>query len=326
MKKILSVFCVFAIMTMSFMACGNKEEALDGPVHIGSLKGPTSMGLLYFMEEAKQGKLKEEYDFTMVTAADELLAMVVQGEIDIALVPANMASLIYLKTNAEVSVIDINTLGVLYMVSSDEGIQSFSDLRGREIYVTGKGTTPDLVLQYLLSANQIGVNEVTIEYKSEAAEVLAVLSQKESAVGVLPQPFATVATVQNENMKVVLDLNKEWESLQGEEGSKLVTGVTIVRNEFLKEHEGLVKDFLKQHKESAAYANSNVEEVAELVEAAGIVPKAAIAKMAIPRCNITYIDGKEMQAALEGYLEILIELNPEFVGGALPASDFYFID
>lgn len=300
------------------------EEA-SAEIRIGSLKGPTSMGLVKLMKDSEDGITANRYTFTMETAADALLPKMIQGELDIALVPANVASVLYNKTEGGVAVIDINTLGVLYMVSADDSLASIADLKGKTIYLTGKGTTPDYALHYILEQNGLSESDVTLEYKSEATEVAAVLANEPESIGLLPQPFVTAACVQNESLKVIFDLTEEWDAVQGEGGSRLVTGVTVVRTAFLEENQAAVEKFMEEHKASAEYAGSNVDETAELVAAQGIVEKAPVAKMAIPNCNITYIDGEEMKAALEGYLSVLMEQSPESIGGTLPADNFYFL-
>lgn len=312
------------ILSVSALAgCGANDNA--EVVKIGSLKGPTSMGLVYLIDRTDKNETANDYEFTMAAAADELLPSMISGDLDIVLVPANVASVLYNRTEGGVTVLDINTLGVLYMVSGDDTIQSMEDLKGRTVYLTGKGTTPDYVLQYLLQENGLTNADVTLEYKSEATEVAAVLTETPEAIGVLPQPFVTAACAQNENLSVVLDLTKEWAAVQGEGGSSLVTGVTVVRNEFLEEHKAAVDKFLDEHAESTDFANEHVEEAAELVAAAGIIEKAPIAVRAMPQCNITYIDGTDMKTALSGYLEVLFTQDASSVGGSLPGDDFYYI-
>ncbi len=300
------------------------EENPDSKaIQIGSLKGPTSMGLVSLMNTDTSAN---SYEFTMAVAADELAAAIVAEKLDIALVPANLASVLYQKTKGGISVIDINTLGVLYVVSSDQSIQTLEDLKGKTVYLTGKGTTPDYVARYLLAENGLSEKDVTLEYKSEAAEVAAILKEKDGAVGLLPQPFVTVACAQNEKLDIVLDLNEEWKKVQGESGSQLITGVTIARRSFLEEQEDAVRVFLNDHRVSAEAAAADPDTTAELVVKAGIIEKAPIAKKAIPYCNITYLDGEAMKAALSGYLSVLFEQNPDSVGGALPGDDFYYIE
>ena len=300
-------------------------EATDGtPVRVASLKGPTSLGLLFLMEKADKGETSNTYEFQMATGADEILPLMVKGDLDIALVPANVASVLYHKTQGGVEVIDINTLGVLYMVSGEDSLTNFADLKGRTIYLTGKGTTPDYVLQYLLTANGMSVDDVTLEYKSEATEVASVLAEDPTAIGLLPQPFVTAACMQNDALKVIFDLNEEWNKVQGENGSSMVTGVTVVRKEFLEENEAAVKSFLEDHKASAEAVNADPTTGAVLAVEAQIVAKEPVAQKAIPNCNITYIDKEEMKQALSGYLDVLFHQDSLSIGGGLPESDFYY--
>lgn len=283
------------------------------------------MGLLFLMEQAQKGETKGSYEFTTAVQADELLPLMAKGDLDIALLPANVAAILYQKMEGQLAVIDINTLGVLYIVTGNSSIKSMEDLKGRTIYLTGKGTTPDYVLRYLLTANGLTEGDCKLEYKSEATEVAALLSQNPEAVGLLPQPFVTAACAQNESLSVVLDMNEEWTKLQGEGGSRMVTGVTVVRKAFLEEHEEAVKTFMTEHQESTQKINNNPETGAKLAVEAGIIAKEPIAHKAIPSCNITYIDREAMRQALSGYLAVLFEQNPVAVGGALPAEDFYYV-
>ena len=323
MKKLFMTGLLLTMVLVCAVGCGKKEGERT-TIRVGGMKGPTSMGLMFLQEKDANGEALEDYEFKRVTAADELLPLMIKGEMDIALVPANVAAILYQKTEGQVSVIDINTLGVLYMVSGDVDIQSVGDLKGKTIYLTGKGTTPDYVLNYILSGNDM-LEEVKLEYKSEATEVAALLAEQPEAIGLLPQPFVTVACTQNDKLQVVLDMNEEWTKLQGENGSRMVTGVTVVRNEFLEKYPNAVKNFLQEHKESTEAINNDVKKGAELVVNAGIIAKAPIAEKAIPKCNIAFIAGEEMKQYLSGYLQVLFEQNPTAVGGKLPEDGFYFV-
>lgn len=294
-------------------------------VRVGSLKGPTSMGLAYLMEAAKNGETDSAYEFTMAGKADELVGNIANGSLDIALVPANVASVLYNKTQGQVKVIDINTLGVLYVVASDDSISSMADLKGKTVYMTGKGTTPEFAMNYLLAENGLGSGDVTMEFKSEAAEVASILKEDATAIGVLPQPFATAACMQNPELKTVMDLTEQWDLLNKEGKSRMVTGVTIVRTGFLEENEAAVEQFLKDHAESTQYTSAEPEKAAELVAGLGIVEKAPMAQKAMPLCNIVCITGEEMKQALSGYLEVLSDQDAKSIGGTLPGDDFYYL-
>ena len=326
MRKVTAVALSFAMLGALLTGCGSGKAEEKVTVKVGALKGATTLGLLPLEDKAANGEAGENYEFSMMTAADELLPMMIKGELDIALLPSNVASILYQKTNGGVTVIDINTLGVLYMVSGDSSVTGVENLAGKTIYLTGKGTTPDYVLHYILSGNGMDADsDCTLEYKSEATEVAALLAENPEAIGLLPQPFVTAACAQNDALSVILDMNAEWEKLQGEDGSRLVTGVTVVINEFLQEHENAVATFMEEHQASAQSMNSDVENGAKLAAASEIIAKEPIALKAIPKCNITYIDGADMKQALSGYLEVLYEQNPESIGGALPGDDFYYV-
>ncbi len=308
-------------------AASQSPDRAAATIRVGSLKGPTSLGLLNLMDKSSRGETADNYEFQMATGADELLPLMVKGDLDIVLVPANVAAVLYQKTDGGVEVIDINTLGVLYMVTGTADVSSVADLKGKTVYLTGKGTTPEASLRYLLDASGLKEEDVTLEFKSEAAEVAAVLAENPDAIGLLPQPFVTAACIQNDSLKIVLDINEEWLRVQGESGnsSGMVTGVTVVRKEFLNENPEAVTVFLEEHAASAEAVNEDPAAGAALAVEAGIVAKEPIAQKAIPQCNIVCITGEEMKEALSGYLNVLNDFNAELVGGAIPGDDFYYI-
>ncbi len=319
-KKMKSLF-LLVLLIFVLAACkseddktGDKKE--DTVINIMTLKGPTSMGLVSLMD-----KENASYNFNIVTAADEISAKMVKGDVDIATVPANLASILYSKTDKGITVLNINTLGVLYIVTKDEGIKELKDLEGKTLYLTGKGTTPEFALNFLLDAYDVDIDKINLEFKSESSEVAAVLASDENAIGLLPQPFVTVAMTSNTDLKMAIDLSKIWEDLGVD--SSLVTGVTVVRNEFLSAHKDLVNKFLDDSKISVEFAQKNVDETAVLVDKFDIV-KEAVAKKAIPYCNITFIEGTEMKTKLSAYLGTLYEQNPQSIGGELPDENFYY--
>lgn len=324
MKKILVTLLSCVLLSCTFIGCSSTSNNPETTVRIGSLKGPTSIGLMKLMDDSNQGKSKNSYSFEMAVTADEILPKMISNELDIALVPANVAAVLYNKTKGQTVVLDINTLGVLYAVSADSSITSMEDLKGKTVYVTNKGTTPDFVFQYLLSANGLSSADVNVEYKSEATEVAALLAKDDMAVGILPQPFVTVCCLQNDKLSPVLNLTGEWDNAPKESESRLVTGVTVVRKEFLENNKEAVDTFMEEHKASCEFVSTDVEKTASYMVASGMIEKKPIAKAAIPFCNVEYIDKEAMKAALEGYLKVLFDLDPSSVGGTMPSEDFYY--
>lgn len=295
-------------------------EASDEVLRVGSLKGPTTMGLVNLMSEVESGA-KSGYSFEMQSQPDVIMSELVSGKLDIALLPANVAAVAYNKTNHGVSAIDINTLGVLYCVTGDENIKSVKGLAGKTVLSTGQGASPEYVLNYLLEKN--GVTDCDVQFKSEATEIAALLKQDPAQIAILPQPFVTVATAQNDQLKVAFSLTDEWKSVSPD--SKLLTGVTVVRNEVLENRAAEVDQFIADHQASTEKTATDVDATAELVAKYGIIAKAPVAKKALPNCNIVAIAGDEMKTDLAGYLQVLFDANPKSVGGTMPDDDFYYI-
>ena len=320
MKQILAAACA-----MTMMLTGAAMAETD--VRVTALKGPTAMGMAALMNEAESGAVNgNDYAFTIASAVDEVSPKLVKGETDIAAVPANLAAVLYNNTKGQVEVLAVNTLGVLYIVESGESVSSVADLRGRTIYASGKGATPEYALNYILSENGVDPEkDVNIEWKSEHAECLAALLAEENAVAMLPQPFVTTAQMKQPTVQVALDLNDEWAKAQegSEAPSMLITGVVVARSAFIDENPQAVSDFLDAYKQSVAYANEHVDETAALIGQYDIITE-EVAKVALPQCAIVYIDGAEMTQALSGYLEVLYDQNPASVGGALPDEAFYY--
>ena len=318
MKRTFALLTVLLLL-LTLTGCSAEDKT---PVRLGALKGATSLGLLKLLEDAEQGTAQNEYEFTMAAAADELTPKLLQGQLDILAVPANLGAVLYNKTKGQVRFLAVNTLGVLYIAEKGEEIKTMEDLKGRTIYATGKGSTPEYALSFLLSSHGLDIKkDVTVEWKSEPVETVAALNASRDGIAMLPQPFVTVALSQVEGLRVALDMTREWDALGV--GSRFITAGLIVRKDFAEKHPDTVKTFLNEYQASTAFANEHVDETAALAEKYGIV-KAAVAKQAIPFCNIVYLDGAEMKAALAGYLKTLYDLNPAAVGGAVPEEDFYY--
>lgn len=284
-----------------------------------SLKGPTTMGLVHMMEKNTADNLS--YQFQMEASPDALLPEFVSGKGQIATVPANMAAVLYQKLDKDVEVLNINTLGILYVISGNEEVNSIGDLAGKDIYMPGQGATPEYVLRALLSKNNVDVN---INFVTEATEAVAHLQENPNNVAILPEPFATATLLQNSNLQRKVSLTEEWN--KAFDGVELPTAVTIVRKSYAKEHSERVKAFLEAEKESIELVEKDIKKTAELVVKQGILEKEVLAEKAIPNCNIHFIDGEEMKKALMQYYQILFDSNSKSVGGALPEEDFYAVD
>lgn len=314
------------MLVLGLAACGESQtQSIDlsqVKANVYALNGPTGMGLVPLMKDAKEGKGTLDYNIATVAANDEIVAKVVKGEADIAAVATNMASTLYSKTNGGIKVIAVNTLGVLSVVTKGEEIAKIADLKGKTVYTTGQGANPEYITNYILKENGLEVGkDVTLNFVSQPAELLQVVAKNEKAIVIAPQPVATTITVKNPDAKIVIDLNKEWEAVSD---TKLVMGCIIARNEYIEQNPEAVEAFLKDYEASVKTLNEASEETVNLCAEYGIVAAAPIAKKAIPYCNIVFEAGKEMKTDLSAYLNFLYEANPKSVGGKVPADDFYY--
>ena len=297
MKKLTSLLLSLVLM-VSVLACGASAKT-STKVRIAGLKGPTTMGLVNLLSMEKDGTASLDYDLQLYGAADEIVPKLIKGELDMAAIPANLAATLYQKTNGGIQVMAVNTLGVLYVVEKGNTVHSFADLKGRTILSTGKGTTPEYVLRYLLKKNGLDPDkDVKIEYYSEASEVTAQMAAaRKDAIAVLPQPYVTAAGLKDDTLRIALDLTAEWDKVAD---TQLITGVTVVRKAYAEEHPDVVAAFLADYAQSVNAANTDLDGTAALCEEQGVVAKAAIAKKALPNCNIVCLPGEELQADVSG--------------------------
>ena len=333
--KHLLALCLTLALVFSLSACGQKadetpndaqddqqteqEKFTPANYSIAALKGPTAMGLVKLMKDSESGETTgNEYTFTLAGSADEVTPALLKGELDMACVPANLAAVLYNKTEGEIEVLAVNTLGVLYIVENGESVHSMADLKGKTIVAAGKGSTPEYALRYLLTENGIDPdNDVTIDWKSEHSECVAALASGQASVALLPQPFVTVAQSKIEGLRMALDLNAEWDALDN--GSALITGVIVARRAVVEENPAAVNEFLKEYAASVDYVNANTADAAALIGEYSIVD-AAVAEKALPYCNIVCLTGADLLEALPGYLEVLYNASPAAVGGEMPGA------
>ncbi|HWP79949.1 MAG TPA: ABC transporter substrate-binding protein [Candidatus Acidoferrum sp.] len=325
MKRLAALILVFMFVLAGCTPAPAPEppEPADRTTfRIASLKGPTTMGIVNLMADVGAGTARHDYQFSMYGKADEITGLLATGGVDVALIPCNLAAVLYQRLEGAVQMAGINTLGVLYFVETGDTIHSVGDLRGKTIYTTGKGTTPEFALNYVLAKNGIDpAADVTIEYKSESTEVAAMLAGGDDIIAMLPQPYVATVMAKNDKVRICLDLTEEWENAS-EDGSTIVTGVVCVRTAFAQEYPEAFAEFMEDYRASVDKVATDPDGAAALIGSYDIVPE-AIAKAALPYCNITLLTGDEMTTKTDGYLAALYEQNPDSVGGKLPDEDFY---
>ncbi|MGI6665201.1 MAG: ABC transporter substrate-binding protein [Christensenellaceae bacterium] len=344
MKKI-AFFTLVIFSLFTIVACGAKEvppapsmsetpSASTAPkekVNVATLAGPTGMGMAKIMEDNEAGAARNEYDFTLATAPDQIVAKLTSKEIDIAAIPANLAATLYNKTEGGIQMAAINTLGMMYIMQNiktedgSDGIKTLADLEGKTIVLAGQGSTPEYVLNYLLEENGLG-GKVTLEFVSEHSEVVSLMVAGKADFCLLPEPFVTTLQQKADNAQIVIKTNTEWETLLKKDGKTgdIVMGCVVVRKEFAENNGAALAAFLKDYYSSVEYTNNFPADAAKLIVKHGILADEALAEATIPTAAIVYIDGAIMKEAIVTFFDVLYAANPASLGGALPKDDFYY--
>lgn len=316
MKRIVAMITA-AVMLFSlaaFAACSKKQD--DTEIRIAALKGPTGMGMVKLADKQNY----PNYTVSIEASPDALNPRIISGEVDVAAVPVNLASVLYNKLDGDISVLAVSTLGVIYVVEAGSEVNSVADLAGKTVYATGQGATPEYILNYLLDKNGVA-GSVEVNYVGEHAALATMLANGSAEIGMLPEPNVTSTLAGNDNLRIALNLTEEWNKVCSTE---LVQGVVIARKSFVNEHPEAIEQFLREYEKSSTFVNENIDEAAKLIVDAGILGNVEIAKKAIPNCNISFSKGEAMHKAVEGMLTVLFEANPKSIGGKLPDKDFYY--
>lgn len=343
MQKVLSVLLLLALCCGLFAACADggtssqtesqssssqsesqpqSETVEKTAVRVGLIKGPTGIGAVQLWDKSDKGETINDYTFSLAAAPTDMVSRVAAGEVDIAALPTNTASALYHKTGGNVQILALNTEGVLYILENGNTIQQMSDLKGKTIYANGQGANPEYVLNYLLRENGLTPGEdVTIEFR-DADELATLMAAGEIDVCMLPVPNVTSVLMKNSDVRAALDLTEEWNALDN--GSILTMGCVVVRREFAEENPEAVAAFVEEYRESIEAVAGAPEAASTLVEKYEITGSAAIAKAAIPDCNLICITGADIQAGIEGYYKVLLDADPTSIGGELPGDDFYY--
>ncbi len=298
----------------------NEEKAAVN-VTIAGLKGPTSIGMIKMIDEKALNNQQYNVEYVAESAPDALTAKIINGDIQISSVPINLASVLYNKTGGKIQLMAVNTIGNLYIVGTDE-IASIADLDGKTVGMSGKGSTPDFAMNYILKQGGLD-SSVELDYSVDHATLAQSVIAEDTKVALLPQPFVTQVMMKNSNVKMLVDLNEAWKTASGN-ASQLFTGCIVVNKEFAESNAEFVEDFLKQYEESVKWVLENPKDASMMVEKNEIMPSAALVEKAIPFCGISFVTAQEAKINLNSFYKVLFDSNPASVGGAMPDDTFYF--
>lgn len=319
--KIVVFLMVMLMLTSVLAGCGKDEKepeaVLSETVKIAALNGPTGIGMVQLMEQT------EKYKIEIYQSPDEVVGKIINGEVDLASVPSNMAAVLYQKTEGEIVAISPNTLGVLFMVENGNTVLELSDLKGKTILASGRGGAPEYILNRLLiNAGLDPVKDVTVQWLANHTDVASNLMAKEGTIALLPEPFVSVVMGKSTSVHLAIDFNEAWKDSYEME---LPMGVLVARKDFALEREADLKILMEDYKASVNFVNTQTEAAAVLISQYGLIADEEVAKEAIPKCNIVISDNpSENQEMLSQFYEILYAMEPKSIGGKIPDEAFYF--
>ena len=338
MKKIIALLTATFLLLTVLAGCSAPAEESSAPapessvpayeavdVNVTAIAGPTGVGLVQLMQQQTDGKAANNYTFNVVTDPTQAVAAISNGSADIAAVPTNLASTLFKKTGGKVQVLAVNTLGVLHILENGNSITSVADLKGKTIYTSGQGANPEYILKYVLENNNIDPEkDVTIEFVADNDTLATLVANGTAKVAMVPEPKASACLVQNKDVRRVLNMTEEWSKVSSGD-AVLMMGCVVARTEFVQQNPKAVAKFLEEYEASIAAVKGNVDTAAQQCVTFGIIPKAPIAKQAIPNSGLTFVSGAEMKKQLGAYLNVLFGYNPAAIGGALPTDEFYYV-
>ncbi|NLM06141.1 MAG: ABC transporter substrate-binding protein [Tissierellia bacterium] len=322
------VFVVLLALLLIFTGCQKeiveleKEEETtnveetpveDNKIRLAGLKGPTTMGMVKLLEDEK-----DSIDFQMAVTGDEIVPKLIKGELDLAAIPVNLAATVFNKSQ-NIKLVSTNTMGVLYIVTTDPSIKTLDDLKGKTIMATGQGTVPEWTLKTLLDWREISTDDVKVEWKIEPTEIAGLLA-KDGGTAMLPEPFVTVAKGKVPSLEVPMNLTEIWTESFGIEP---VTGVLVASKKFIETRKADLDNFLDAYKKSIEYVNENPVEASALIEKYEIVPQ-KVAEVSIPKCNLKFEEGDSMKDIVSSFLDTLGEQYLQAIGGTVPGEEFYY--
>lgn len=326
MKKLQAVFLFFIIMVF-VVGCNQvnivKEESKKpDKIVIQAPSAPPTAPLIKLIEDKMLESSVEEgnIEFIVYQNVEEATTRVARGEADFTVLPVNVISKLYNK-EADISLLNVNTWGILYLLSRDGEVKTWEDLKGKELFVGAQGASPDVITRYLLNKNGIKEDEINISYGTSPEMLQWMIAGKADTV-VLPEPLVTQGLAKAENMQIAMDYSKEWEKINGE-GSKLPQTGIAVRTSFANEYPDVVDAFQNAYKEALEAVVKDPASVSSLIEEKLEIP-GAVFKKSMERTKLEFVPAQEAKKDVETYLNALNEISGDMIGGKLPDEGFYY--
>lgn len=330
MKKYIYIILSAVLSLIFLVGCsqGQNEKPKEEPAVVKEVKVAVPDGLpaVAVAKLANENPaIKDGYEtmYSIEKTPEAISTRVMKKDVDIAIVPSNMAAIAYNKTSSY-NIVGTVGMGSLYLVSTDN-IKDYSDLIGKEVGCTGKGLTPDITIRSLLSQKDINPADINFNYVNSASELVPLLATGKIATGIVPEPALSALMSKNPNIKIIKSLNDSWKEVSGSKDG-YPQSTLIIKSDFLRDNKDFVDSFLGQLSNSIDWANKNPEELGKYSENIKISTEPKIIGKALERANLRYIPVKDMINDYKNYYEKLADFDDKTVGGKVPDEAIYFVE
>lgn len=306
-------------------ATANKPEenlkAKELELSVGIAPGPVTYPLAYMADQ------NSGIDLKLWQGGEQLSSMIATKEVQLCSAPINNALRSYNK-GLDVQLLTVTVWGMLYVMSTEENIDSLQDLKGEEIAVAGQGGLHDHIFCHLLIENNINPDiDLKITY-IDMAEASSRLVTGDLKYAVLNEPHSSIATLNakkaGNTLYRVLDLTQEWNRLSGQENIRLPMAGIIVVNDDETTHEQYM-EFEKEYSKSADWVNDNPEGIGPIVEKHVPWMKAPAVGQSIKYARLQPQRAIDCQKEIEVFFkELSKNIAPKAFGGEIPDEGFYY--
>ena len=292
-------------------------------LRVGVLNGPTCIPAAYLMENEKS------ISFESFADPQALLPKMIKKEIDIGFMPLNVAAKVYNTGNKAIICCAITGLGNICIITTDQKIRTFTELKGKTVYMAGQGATPEYMMRFLLKENELtcssdnAASDVLLNFSIPTAQLASQLISGKIKYAAVPEPFATIARMKSSDVRAVLDFQEEYKAVTGSQNIYPLS-VMVVRKEFAEKNPELLESFLELYKKSLEWTLKNPNKTGDLSEKHSLGLSAAVVTRAIPVSNYTFIPAAQAVSISEELLEIFLQNDPSSIGGKLPEREFYY--
>ena len=345
MKRILSIFLASAMMLFALAGCGGASQPTEDTsstgsgtqtqiedsaeettsaepvtIRVGIPTAPPALPVIHMIEDNMLGD-NVTIELDIWSAPEQLIAMVQGGEHDMFAFPLTVVAKLY-NNGLGVRLMNVNTWGVTYFLTTDSDFQSWADLKGKTVYIPLQSSPPDALTQYFLDEAGLKVGEdVEIIYAS-TTEVASMLVSGQAQYATLIEPQVTAAMTQNGEVIRALSFESEWQRTTGTDTMIPNAGFGATQS-FIETNPELTAQFQAAYEESVQWVLDHPAEAADLAESY-LGMKAPVVQKAIPTMGLCYKSAVDAKAELDTFYDLLNNFDPTMIGGKLPDDGMYY--